>query len=235
MTVEPQAAADPGDPAKVPAVDAFAGRPGDGAPTPPPPPAYAYRPSLMGAAMEFVLAAEALEWRSGRGSGRVRYADVTRIRLSFRPTTLQHYRFLAEIWSAGGPKLCVASCSWKSMVEQERLDAPYTAFIGELHRRMAAHNRAARFEYGSPPLLYWPGLALFVTVIVAMTVLVMRAARESGWKAAMVLGAFLAFFLWQAGTFFHRNRPGTYRPGDLPANVLPTKVLPANVPPSARR
>jgi hypothetical protein len=39
--------------------------------------------------------------------------------------------------------------------------------------------------------------------------------------SAAIVGAFLALYLWQAGNFFRRNRPGTYRPDALPADVMP--------------
>ncbi|MGZ3320193.1 MAG: hypothetical protein ACXU9C_04340, partial [Xanthobacteraceae bacterium] len=101
-------------------------------------PVYIHKPSLMGAPWELRLRPEALEWRTGRHEGRIPYARVTRVRLSFRPVTMQTRRFLAEVWSAGGPRLSIASTSWRSMVEQEAQDQAYGAFMRELHRRIAA-------------------------------------------------------------------------------------------------
>ena len=48
-------------------------------------PVYIHKPSLMGAPWELRLRPEALEWRTGRHEGRIAYARVTRVRLSFRP------------------------------------------------------------------------------------------------------------------------------------------------------
>jgi hypothetical protein len=45
---------------------------------------------------------------------------------------------------------------------------------------------------------------------------------------ALMVGGFLALFLWQVGTFFRRNRPGTYRPDAIPAEVLPAGGRTAN-------
>ncbi len=86
-------------------------------------PSYAYKSSLMGAPFEFRLAADALEWRKGTYAGRTPYDRIRRIRLSFRPMTMQNYRFLTEVWVADGPKLQIASTSWKSIFEHERFDA----------------------------------------------------------------------------------------------------------------
>ena len=125
------------------------------------PTAYSYKPSLFGAPWQFRLAADALEWQAGMRAGRFPYADIRRVRLSFRPVNMQTYRFLAEIWPLQGPKVTIASSSWRSMIEQSRQDAAYSTFVTELHRRIAAARGTAAFDSGSPALLYWPGLAIF--------------------------------------------------------------------------
>ena len=53
----------------------------------------------MGAPWEFRLRPDALEWRMGRQEGRILYGRIRRIRLSFRPVTMQTRRFVTEIWS----------------------------------------------------------------------------------------------------------------------------------------
>jgi hypothetical protein len=184
-------------------------------------PVYAYKNSLVGAPFEFRLAPDALEWRKGGYSGRTPYDRIRRIRLCFRPMTMQNHRFLGEIWTTDGPKLQIASTSWRSLVEHERLDGPYRAFVTELSRRVGAAGGQASFETGSPPLLYWPGVLVFVGAALALGALALRALSEQAFGGAAFIAAFLAFFLWQAGTFFHRNRPGTYRPDAVPPQVLP--------------
>ena len=37
----------------------------------------------------------------------------------------------------------------------------------------------------------------------------------------LLIAAFLGLFLWQAGAFFHRNRPGKFDPAAVPPQVLP--------------
>ena len=98
---------------------------------------YSYKSSVIGAPFEFQLASDALHWGKGDSRGRTPYRQIRRVRLGFRPMTMQNYRFITEIWT-DGPKLTIASTSWKSMVEHERLDASYRAFIAELCRRIGA-------------------------------------------------------------------------------------------------
>ena len=186
-------------------------------------PAYLYRPSLIGAGWEFRLRPDALEWRMGRHHGRVPYAGVVRVRLSFRPQTMQARRFVTEVWPAGGPKLTIASASWRGMLEQATQDAAYGAFVRELHARLAAAGAAAAYDAGSPVLLYWPGLAVLAAAGAALAGLLGHALLSRQWTAAALIGGFLALLAWQSGTFFGRNRPARYRPDAPPPRLLPGK------------
>lgn len=182
---------------------------------------YTYRPSLLGAPWEFKLTGTGIEWSAGRQSGRVGFAKVRRMRMSYRPANMQSYRFVTEVWADAAPKLQITSCSWKSMVEQERLDKPYSAFIAELHRRVAQAGTAVSFEQGSNPLIYWPGLVIFAGVGLGLLLLVARAVQSDAIGGAAFIAAFFLLFCWQGGNFFRRNRPGVYRPDALPAVLLP--------------
>jgi hypothetical protein len=184
-------------------------------------PVYVHKPSLMGAAWELRLRPDVLEWRAGRHQGRIAYGCIARIRLSFRPVTMQPRRFVAEIWPLGGARLSIASTTWRSMVEQERQDQAYGAFIRELHRRTALAGARASFETGSPSILYWPGLAVFTGASLALAALTVRALQTGAFAGAAFVGAFLVVFIWQSGTYFRRNRPGRYRPDDIPTDLVP--------------
>ena len=183
--------------------------------------AYAYRPSLMGAAWEFKLTGDGIDWAAGRKAGHIPFHSVRRLRVSYRPASMQSHRFMTELWAEGAPKLKILSSSWKSMVEQERKDKPYAVFVTELHRRIALAAPRARFEQGSHLLLYWPGLLVFVGVALGFAALTARALQAGAMSGAAFVGGFLVLFIWQGGNFFRRNRPGLYRPESLPAELMP--------------
>jgi len=183
--------------------------------------AYAYRPSLLGAPMEFRLTGDAIAWSSGQRSGEVPLRNARLVRMSFKPATMQPHRFVTELWADGAPRLEIVSSSWKSLTEQERLDARYTAFVTELHRRIALAAAPARFEQGKHPLLFWPGLVFFVLTALAMAVVVTRALQIHSIGVAAFIAGLLALLLWQGGNFFRRNKPGRYRPDALPPELLP--------------
>jgi hypothetical protein len=190
-------------------------------PVPPEQKSYSYRPSLLGAPYEFQLGEQGLDWRVGRRSGAVAWREIERVRMSFRPTGMQRHRFITEIWATGAPKLTVISSSWKSMMVQERLDQPYAAFIVELHRRLAEAQSRAVLTQGTNVLMYWPGLAVFAGVSLALAVLTVRALQAQAYGGALFIVAFLGLFLWRGGDYFRRNRPRFYRAAAPPAELIP--------------
>jgi hypothetical protein len=182
---------------------------------------YTYRPSLMGAPWSFKLTPDGLAWENGRRSGHVLYRDIRRVRLSFKPVSMQTQRYMMEVWSDGTPKLAAVSSSWKSMVEQERLDKSYSAFVAALHRRLGEAGAPVRFEQGHSSLAYWPELLIFTGVALGLAFLIVRALQSGALAGAAFIAAFLGLFLWHGGNFFRRNRPGVYRPDALPEILLP--------------
>jgi hypothetical protein len=187
--------------------------------------AYAYKPSLFRAAFEFRLTPSALEFTMGPRSGRISYGDIRRLRLSYRPTSVQSSRYLTEIWPAAGPKLSIASTSRRTMIDAERHDAAYAAFVRDLAGRVAKANPDAPIELGTLPLVYWPGLTVFVVLAIAMLVLAVRAVQVEQWGGTAVIVGFWALFLWQIGRFFWRNRPRHCLGEAVPDDILPPAAV----------
>jgi hypothetical protein len=186
-----------------------------------PDPSYAFKPSLVGGWSEFRLKPDGLHWQIGLRKGRVRYERIRTVRLSYRPVTMQSRRFVTEIWSTDNPKIQIVSVSWRSLVEQERQDVAYVAFITELHRRLAETKSEAEFTTGLPVASYWLGVALFAAVMVTIAAMTVKALRLEQWSAGAIIAAILAAFGWQIGNYFRRNRPVRYRPEAIPREVLP--------------
>ena len=176
----------------------------------------------MGAPFEFRLAADAFEWRKGIYKGRTPYDRIRRIRLVFRPMTMQNYRFLTEVWTADGPKLQIAS----TLVEEPFRARATRRSLSGFRDRADPARRARRVgkpcsRPGSPPFLYWPGVVVFVGASLALVALIVRALRKRPGAAPRSSRRSSPFFPWQAGVFFHRNRPGKFDPAAVPPQVLP--------------
>jgi hypothetical protein len=184
---------------------------------------YSFKASAFGAPWEFTLKPEGLEWCVGARTRLLLYKDIRRVRLSFRPVTMQSHRFQAEIWSENMPKIKIASTSWRGIIEQSRQDEVYAAFIVELHRRIAAAGSRVQFLAGMPSIIFWIGLAFFFVAALGLAALTVRAMYRGEWGGALLIGGFLALFAWQVGNYFRRNRPGVYRPEDVPMGVLPRR------------
>jgi hypothetical protein len=182
---------------------------------------YSYRPSLLGAQWTLTLTPDGIAFSAGPREGLVRYADVMRLRMSYRPTSMQATRFMTEIRAAGAPPLRLVSTTWKSMVEQQRLDAAYARFVTGLHARVAASGAKVVCERGRPALVYWPGLAVFIAVSLGLAALAVRTLEAGATVPALLVGVFFSLFVWHGGTFFSRNRPGRYAVAAPPRDLLP--------------
>ena len=183
--------------------------------------AYSYKAGLVGAPWELRLKREGVGWRVGSLSGVVRYERIRRVRLSFRPATLQPHRFLAEIWSDDVPKLKIVSTSWRNLTDQGRQDPEYRAFVTELHRRLQIAGTRAEFFAGAPFLIYYVGLAMFAVLLFAFGGVMLRTLQLREWTGAAIVGGLFLLLAWQLGNYFYRNRPQAYRPDAVPEQVLP--------------
>ena len=183
--------------------------------------AYAYRPSVMGPIRAFSLSDDGIDWDAGAKSGHIPYRNIQRLRLSYRPTSMQSHRFVTEVWAEGVSKLEIISTSCKSMFEQERLDQSYSDFVRALHHRILDAPTSTRFEQGSSPFIYWPGLLIFICVALGLAGLIVRSLQNGVFSGAALTGAFLAMFIWYGGNFLRRNRPRAYRPDALPKELIP--------------
>jgi hypothetical protein len=62
---------------------------------------------------------------------------------------------------------------------------------------------------------------VFAGASLALAGLIVRALQEAALGGAAFIAAFLGLLLWQAGAFFHRNRPSRFDPAAVPPQVLP--------------
>jgi hypothetical protein len=98
--------------------------------------AYAFKASLIGAAQQFELTDDGLVWRIGPKSGLWPYATIAKLRLSYRPVSMQSQRFRADLEDVSGARLRILSTTWQTVALMAPQNDAYRAFILELHRRM---------------------------------------------------------------------------------------------------
>jgi hypothetical protein len=182
---------------------------------------YAYKASLVGAAHQFELTGEGLNWRIAGKSGVWPYAAISAIRLSYRPVSMQSRRFRADIDGAERGRIALLSTTWQTSVLMAPQDHDYRAFIVEFHRRMAAAGSNATLTGGLKRRVYAAAVVLLTLVAIAMAGLFLRAVMTGEFAGILFLAGFAALFAWQVGGFVTRNRPRTYTFDRLPQALLP--------------
>lgn len=182
---------------------------------------YRFRARPVGGETVLRLLPDALEVETGNRKTQVRYADVARVRLSFRPANLAGQRYLVEIWSRTSGKLSMSSVSARGMFNFENQAKAYCAFVTELCRRIGKVQPSLEIEAGLPAWRWWPGVFFGGAVLFAVLYFMALALRDGKFSLLVVVLIFAALFVSQIGTMLLRNRPRKGRMDSIPAQVLP--------------
>lgn len=182
---------------------------------------YAYKASLIGAAHRFELTDAGLSWHLAGRSGVWGYADITAIRLSFRPVSMQARRFRADLRHVDGGRLAILSTSWQTAALMAPQDESFRVFIRALHARMKQAGSRAVLTGGLSRRVYLAAVALVALLAIAMIGLLVTALATRQFSGAAFILGFAALFAWQVGGFIRRNRPLAYTFDELPAKLLP--------------
>jgi hypothetical protein len=182
---------------------------------------YSYKASLIGSAHLFELTDRGMSWKISGRSGLWAYRDISDVRLSYRPSSMQSHRFRADIWNKDGGRIRIMSTNWQTVSLMTPQDNGYRAFIEGLHARMAAAGSTAKLTGGLPKGLYAAALVFVGLLAIAMAGLFVRALMTGEHVGALFLVGFALLFNWQIGGFIRRNRPITYTFNHLPDVLLP--------------
>ncbi|MCA1393507.1 MULTISPECIES: hypothetical protein [unclassified Bradyrhizobium] len=182
---------------------------------------YAYKASLIGSAHRFELTEQGLSWHIAGRSGLWRYDEISAIRLSFRPVSMQQHRFRADISRAGGGRIAILSTSWQTAALMAPQDNGFRDFLIELHARMAKAGSRAELTAGLGRKTYAAVLAFLAVLAVAMAGLLIRALLTGELAGVLFILGFAALFAWQVGGFVRRNRPQSYSFDRVPKALLP--------------
>jgi hypothetical protein len=182
---------------------------------------YAFKASLIGSAHQFELTDRGLSWKISGRAGVWAYRDISALRMSYRPSSMQAHRFRTDIWHRGGGRIRIVSTNWQTVSLMTPQDNGYRAFIEGLHARMAAAGSKATLTRGLPFGVYAAALVFVGLLAVAMVGLFVRALMTGEHAGALFLVGFALLFNWQIGGFMRRNRPVTYTFDHLPEALLP--------------
>jgi hypothetical protein len=182
---------------------------------------YAYKASLIGAAHRFELADEGMTWLIAGKSGLWPYADISAIRLSYRPVSMQSRRFRADINHVSGGRIAILSTTWQTAALMAPQDHDYRVFMAQLHERMEKAGSRAALIGGLRPRIYAAAIVFLTLVAIAISGLLVRAITTGEFAGVLFLLGFAALFAWQIGGFVRRNKPQAYTFDRLPEALLP--------------
>lgn len=182
---------------------------------------YAYKASLIGSARRFELTDEGLSWHIAGRSGVWRYDEISAVRLSFRPVSMQQHRFRADVSRASGGRIAILSTTWQTAALMAPQDSGFRDFLVELHARMAKAGSRAELTAGLGRKTYAAVLALITLLAVLMAGLLIRALMIGEFAGVLFILGFAALFAWQVGGFVRRNQPRSYGFDRLPRSLLP--------------
>jgi len=182
---------------------------------------YAFKASLIGAAHQFELTEDGLAWRVAGRTGVWPYREISAVRLSYRPVSMQARRFRADISREGGGRLTILSTSWQTAALMAPQDRDYRAFILELHAQLARAGGRPALSGGLGQKTYAAAIALLLLIASILAGLLIRALVIGELAGALFLVGFAALFAWQVGGFVLRNRPLSYSFDRVPLALLP--------------
>lgn len=186
---------------------------------------YAHRAKPYSSELELRLTDRELIAEKGKSRQAYRLDKLERIRLSFSPRNTSKLTFVCEVRASDGSSVTFDNLNWKSLIETERLDAPFRALVLALIERASRANPKLTLEAGVGPVKFnvmrLIGFGL-VGTLVGATVYAAAGGNTVVAFGALALGIYLASWLWD---FLSRNQPRAFTADAVPENVLP-KPLP---------
>lgn len=186
---------------------------------------FSHRAKPFSSELELEITARELIAVKGRSRQVFPLASIERIRLEYSPRNVARMVFRCFVRATDGRSVTFDNLNWLSLIQTERRDAEYAAFVEALAARAAP---TARLEAGTTPLRYH-----LVQVVGWLTIALLFGStayfllRPEGFGASVsriyaligaVFGAYLV--VWHL-EYLKRNRPRPFRAGALPPEILP--------------
>jgi len=183
---------------------------------------YAFRPRPFAAETVVDLTDRAIEAQRAGKDSTIALRDIVTIRLFYAPRGINFTGFRAKLYTRGGTTLAFEDRSFKGLVEQERLEAAYRAFVSEL---------CSRAEAANPNVLLYGGRAVTILALVGgvgllttnlLAYFVLRSVMEGKVLLAAGIAVFVGWFAAWTWAYVMRNRPQSFRAAAIPPQVLPS-------------
>ncbi|OYU46920.1 MAG: hypothetical protein CFE31_19210 [Rhizobiales bacterium PAR1] len=197
---------------------------------------YTHRAKPYSSEIVLRLGRQLLEVEKGKSKQSYPLDKLERIRLSYAPRNVSRLTFVCEIRARDGHSVTINNLDWKSLIQVEKVDPAYRAFVQTLVTRTAALNPNIQLAAGCGMIRYRLTQAVGFGVTAALIVAAFyyggligdfkAAEGEANQHAGRLLAGgsvALAIYLglWLK-TFLTRNRLRSFAAQAIPESVLPT-------------
>jgi hypothetical protein len=184
-------------------------------------PNYSHRAKPFSLESEFRFKPDHLSVNHGKRSGNFPYRDIAMIRLLYKPKNTTNEGYEAKIFRRDKHTASLSNISWKGLIEIERKDAEYSAFLHALIAKVSAANPQVILQAGMPLWLHRITAAVGLIAVGIMLAVSYQAVMLGSWQLGVFAVVLAAYFAWWAWRYVSRNRPRHFKPGAIPADVLP--------------
>jgi hypothetical protein len=99
---------------------------------------YSFRPRPIGGVLTLTLARDAIEVSGGMKIIRILYADITRVQLVYRPSSLLQPRYMLYVRDKKGARLKVSNATYRGLAEMVIQDASFRPFLAQFLTKIPA-------------------------------------------------------------------------------------------------
>ncbi|MCB1478532.1 MAG: hypothetical protein R3D43_02185 [Tepidamorphaceae bacterium] len=183
---------------------------------------YSHRFHVYAQQRIYRLTDDALIWEDeDGGSGRLAYADITRVHLAYRPSRAQPDRFLATIASRSGERVRISNTSYRGFNDFIVQDAEYSSFLKALHARLSEGGYEVSFRKGSGFIGFSLNLVLTIVITGGLAALAVYMLWGGYYGLAAAKLLIVAWYMPVLFRFMKRSVPVRYTPDAIPDDGLP--------------
>jgi hypothetical protein len=182
---------------------------------------YAHRARPYSHEAVFELRDDRVAIEQGSRKGDFFFSQIAMIRLMYKPKNTTNEGYQTKIYRRDRKTAAFTNLSWKSLVDVERQDDDYSAFVRRLIADATAENPSIVLAAGLPRWLHGIVMAVAIASVAALLALTIEAMRQGSWPVSLLTTTLAGYFIWWAYRYVGRNLPRSFKAGAIPADVMP--------------
>jgi hypothetical protein len=186
------------------------------------PTTYTFTENAFAKPRTYRLTEDALTWeQEGEPLDGVFYDDIAEVQMAYVPSRLVRNRYRTRIVFRQGGMVNLLNTDFTGFGSFTEKNREYTAFVRELHRRLAEKGKDVVYRKGSGTAAYVANVALTIFIFAMIAIAFLFLFNLGVVWIAVVKLAILLFFIPTLIRFIRRSRPGSYDPLAPAEDMLP--------------